>query len=335
MITDMYFAYLNRVMSQKKSNEELSRDVYEAFQTISVTSEMILRRRHDHLLQETLYTTRLKFLGDSCSLFIVGSQVEESTTLGMKSDIDQVARLDSFHVVLRLGAWQTGKINLLAFKDETTPPQFYKLCRLQKTPDGRHEYMRDPIDDTDIVDKKGRVLITNTWVDTFAMLEFKNLGEEKLIMNGPSRSFDDRLDLVLAFPCNDVPEECEDLYQRSRPGHWPKTETFEYARQCPVFFVPQGHPHSPLNERQLQWRLSTTQSDSSCLISLKNNILLKMLKKENCKAKFGDNFSTFHIKTAMLFTIERHSPGTWCIDNIVVCATYCIDTLVQWAHDKV
>lgn len=64
-------------------------------------------------------------------------------------------------------------------------------------------------------------------------------------------------------------------------------------------------------------------------------ILLKMLKKEHCETKFGDNFSTFHLKTAMLFTIERHPPDIWCIDNIVVCATYCIDTLIQWAHDKV
>jgi len=60
-----------------------------------------------------------------------------------------------------------------------------------------------------------------------------------------------------------------------------------------------------------------------------------MLKKEYCKLQFGDNFSTFHIKTAMMFCIESHPPDIWCIDNIVTCATYCINTLIQWAQDNV
>ena len=326
--------------SYKKTKEEFSRDVYEAFQAIGVTSDMILRRRHDYLLQETLFTTRLKLLGNPCSPFIVGSQVEGSTTLGMKSDLDNVARLDIFYVVLRLGAWQTDKINLLAFKDETTPPQFYKLCRLQPTPDGSQAYVRDPVKNTDMLNEKGKVLIKNTCVDTIAMFTSKILGQENIIKHGPSRSINDKTDLVVAFPCNDLPEECEDLYQRSRPGHWPKPETLEYARQCQVFFIPQGHPHSPLKERMLQWRLSTTLTERKLMFDFNEEqmlvyILLKMLTKEHCKTKFGDNFSTFHLKTAMLFTIEKHPPDIWHIDNIVVCASYCIDTIIQWAHDKV
>jgi len=64
-------------------------------------------------------------------------------------------------------------------------------------------------------------------------------------------------------------------------------------------------------------------------------ILLKMLKKEYCKQKFSDNFSTFHIKTAMMFSIEKHPPDIWGIDNIVACTTFCIDILIQWAQDHV
>ena len=64
-------------------------------------------------------------------------------------------------------------------------------------------------------------------------------------------------------------------------------------------------------------------------------VLLKMLKKEYCKPKFDDNFSTFHIKTAMMFCIESHPPDIWRIDNIVECATYCITILIQYAQDNV
>jgi len=64
-------------------------------------------------------------------------------------------------------------------------------------------------------------------------------------------------------------------------------------------------------------------------------ILLKMLKKEYCKPMLGNKFSTFHIKTAMMFSIEKHPPDIWRIDNIVACATLCIDILIQWAQDHV
>jgi len=317
--------------------------VYEAFQAIGVTSDMIHRRRHERLLEETVFKTADRLRGHFRSSFIVGSRVEGSTTLGMRSDTDFVYRHEIVQVVLKLGAWQKGKVNLLAFKDETTPPQFYKLCRLQPTPDGRQEYMRDPVDpvdETDVVDEQGRVLVCNTTFDNELKRAIEALGEGEFVKHGPSRSWTDEFDMVYALPCHDLPEECEFLFTRPRPGHWPKSETLEYARQCPVFFIPQGHPHSPLNERNLQWRLSTSLTERKLMFDFTDEqmlvfILLKMLKKEYCKLKFDDNFSTFHIKTAMMFCIESHPPDIWRIDNIVECATYCINTLIQWAQDNV
>jgi len=326
--------------SNKKSREEFSRDVYEAFQAICVTSNMIHRRRHDHLMQDTMSTTRCKLLGEPVSTFIVGSQVEGSTTIGMRSDTDRVYRLDNVQVVLKLDAWQTGKINLLAFKDQTTPPQFYKLCRLQPTTDGRQEYMRHPDHETDVVDEQGRVLVCNTVFDNEIKRACEVVGEGEIVKHGPSRSYSDEFDIVDALPCHDLPEECESLFTRSRPGHWPKSETLEFARHCQVFFIPQGHPHSPLNERKLQWRLSTSLTERKLMFDFTEEqmlvfILLKMLQKEYCKSKFGDNVSTFHIKTAMMFCIESHPPDIWRIDNIVECAIYCINILIQWAQDNV
>jgi len=328
--------------SYKNSQEELeefSRDVYEAFQAIGVTSDMIHRRRHDRLLEETVDTTENKLMGYPYSTFIVGSQVEGSTTIEMLSDTDRVWRREDYQVVLKLGPWQKGKINLLAFKDETTP-QFYKLCRLQRTPDGRQEYRRDPVHETDVVDEQGRVLVCNTLFDNVMKHACEALGEGEVVKHGPSRSWSDEFDFVAAFPCHDLPRECEFLFTRSRPGHWPKPETLEYARECQVFFIPQGHPHSPLNERKLQWRLSTSLTERKLMYDFTEEqmlvfILLKMLKKEYCKLTFGDNFSTFHIKTAMMFCIESHPPDIWRIDNIVTCATYCINILIKFAHKNV
>jgi len=330
--------------SGKKTQEEFSRDVYEAFRAIAVTSDMIQRRRHGHLLVEMMKTARRKLMGIDCSFFVVGSQIEGSTTIGMMSDTDTVFSQDGIQVVLKLGAWQTGKVNLLAFKDKTTPPQFYKIFMLRPTPDGRQDYMymTEPVHNTDgvHVDEKGRLLLSNLAVDDALKKTLKYFNTDEFIKNGPSRSWTDRVEIVIALPCKDLPEECDFLFQRSCAGHWPKPETLEYAKQCPVFFIPHGHPHSELKERNLQWRLSTTLTERALMFSFTEvqmlvYILLKMLKIEHIKPKFGDNFSTFHIKTAMMYTIERYHPEIWCIDNIVLCATYCIDTLIQWAHERV
>jgi len=331
---------LYRMTSYKKSQEESSRDIYKAFQAIDVNLDMILRRRHNSRLAETLLTILNELMGVPQIVFHVGSQVEGSTTVEMKSDIDCVFFQDNFQVMLKLGAWHNGKTNLLAFKDETTPPQFYKLCRLQPAPGGRQEYMRDKVDETDVVDEQGRVLVSNMIVDNTLKISFKGIVEGPVVKHGPSRSFSDDFDIVYAFPCNELPPECEGLFTRSSPGHWPKSQTLKYARHLPVFFIPHGHPHSPLNERTLQWRLSTSLTERQLMFDFTEEqllvyTLLKMLRCEYSKPKFGDNFSTFHIKTAMMFAIEKHPPDIWRIDNIVACASCCIDMLIQCARDNV
>jgi len=147
--------------SYKGSQEELSRFsryVYETFKDISVTSHMIHVRRHGCLLQETVWTTGSKLLGRGWSTYIVGSQSEGSTTVGMKSDTDIFFSHYDYLLVLEKKEWRRGKRNLLAFKDEETPPQFYKLRRMEHDRPG---YVTEPLDSTDVVDDQGRVLVSN------------------------------------------------------------------------------------------------------------------------------------------------------------------------------
>jgi len=152
-----------------------------------------------NVLKETVRTTQCKLLGDPGSPITVGSQMEGSTTIGMDSDTDHVFSLANYQVVQKLDAWKTGKVNMLAFKDETTPPQFYKLCRLQPTPDGRQEYMRDPVHETDVVDEQGRVLVCNTTFDNDIKRTYAGLCEGEVVKNGPARSWSDEFDNVDAI----------------------------------------------------------------------------------------------------------------------------------------
>ena len=78
--------------SYKASQEELrklSRYVYDTFQDIEVTSHMIHWRRRLYLLWETVANKMNTISGGNVTPYIVGSQSEGSTTVGMQSDTDR------------------------------------------------------------------------------------------------------------------------------------------------------------------------------------------------------------------------------------------------------
>ena len=130
-----------------------------------------------------------------------------------------------------------------------------------------------------------------------------------------------------------MPEECEFLFSRPRPGHYPKPETLECARNCPIFLVPQGHPFS--DNKHLQWRISTSLTERFLVFDFTAEqqhvyVLLKIIRKWFIKPVVGDNLSTFHIKTAVMFTVESCQPDIWRRDNIIACAVNCLNTLLRW-----
>ena len=262
----------------------------------------------------------------------------------MKSDIDYFHIMNDNRVLFEENEWSRGKYNLLAFKDEDTPPQFYKLRRMKSH---RPEYVTSPLNSLDEVDDQSRVLRSNkdTVMSAFVGAFMGHVVQHKhtthgpqvspgiLISHGPSSSWTHKVDIVFALPCSSQPEESQFLFQRPRLGHWPKHKTLEFAKQCSVFFVPQGPPYN--ESRHLQWRLSTTLIERQLVfdfteVQMQVYTLLKMLRVCYIKPQFDDNLSTYHLKTATMFTIESHPPDIWQRNNMVACAAYCFSTLLRW-----
>jgi len=306
----------------------MSRHLSRVLDDIGVIQDMTDLRRHIHLLREKLRTMGLKLQGFNETLYIVGSQSEGSTTVGMDSDTDHMMILNNYLVVFDWAEWEKDKIIMLAIRDNTTPPQ---LCYIQRLRSDLPLKMDQPVNPTDEVDEEGRVLMSNKWDDELIWESSKHLGP--MISHGPSKSFSDKVDFVFAFPCASMPEECEFLFSRPRPGHYPKPETLERARHCPTFLVPQGHPFS--EHKHLQWRISTSLWERFLVFDFTAEqqhvyILLKMIRKSFIKPVVGDNLSTFHMKTAVMFTIESCQPDIWSRDNIIACAVNCLNTLLRW-----
>ncbi|XP_052766967.1 uncharacterized protein LOC128207840 [Mya arenaria] len=156
---------------------------------------------------------------------------------------------------------------------------------------------------------------------------------------------DEKFDHVQAYHCDQLPKECKFMFNRPRPGHWPRPDTLVRARQTGVFLVPQGYTESPSKQTmsrstafmvpskltsypysKWQWRFSTSLMERFLIfdfspVQVKVYTLTKIIRKTFLKPVFGDRFSTFHIKTAMMFTIENYPLDIWREDNIVQCST--------------
>jgi len=231
---------------------------------------------------------------------------------------------------------------MLAYRDETTPPQYFNLMRLTLENSCN---VTAPLDVTDEVDVEGRVRVTHMLFDdrvdasmghhikqTTIQSHGPQVSHGGIIVHGPSRSWTEKFDFIHALPCETLPQECEILFTRPRLGHYPKPETLQYARRCRAFLIPQGSPDS--NPRYLQWRFSTSLIERQLVFDFTEVqhltfLLLKMMRKTYIKPRFKDNLSTFHLKTVTLFVVESHSPDIWRKDNIVNCVKYCLNTLLR------
>ncbi|XP_052815342.1 uncharacterized protein LOC128242290 [Mya arenaria] len=315
---------------------------------IGVNRYMMDRRRWTWLMRESMETINNRIYFRNSTYYHFGSQTEGTTTNGMKSDIDTLACMNNFPVILDWSDWKQGRQQLLVVRTDETPPQQCWLQRLRSDLPLPSALVVLP---SDVIDSEGRVLMTNT------LIEFQErFGSPRndLVQHGPSRSWDEKLDLVIAYHCSRLPGECQFLFHRPRPGHWPRPCTLAKARRTGVFLVPQGYSDSPsrpsrchstaLNVTQdnhyypqsrWEWRFSTSMMERLLVFDMnilqrKTYVFIKILRKTFLKPIVGDRLSTFHIKTAMLFTIETYPPTIWREDNLITCVIYCLATLRRW-----
>ncbi|XP_052814354.1 uncharacterized protein LOC128241464 [Mya arenaria] len=310
-----------------EDNTAWSLRVSRALDDIGVTRRMVARRRRMWLRQEAVITVSCTLMGLDVKTYHFGSQSEGTTTLGMLSDVDMLYSKTDFPVLLHWSEWQYGKFNLLVKQNEESPPQHCNLQRLR--PD--RPLPMTVCGTEDVIDGEGNVFVRNDEGDNL----FQILAGMDMVSHGPSRSLSDKVDSVAAYQCAMLPAECQFLFYRPRPGHWPTSDMLVQASQCPVFLVQQGYPNSPYHQRLLEWRFSTSLMERVLVFSFDINqvkvyVLLKMIRKSFLKQFVGDNLSTFHLKTAMMFTIESYPPEIWMEENIVQCALYCLITLFRW-----
>jgi len=260
-----------------------------------------------------------------------GSQSEGTTTPGLLSDTDMLFTENHFNIMYSIADWKQEKLNLLMVRDADTPPQHYLLQVFRK-------YLPLPatcMDHPDFVtDSQGRIFLSNmAVVKRFAA----NYGDAHL-RRGPSNSNREDTDIVAAVQCKTLPPEIMSWFTKMGQAYWPSQETFEAAKKCVCFLVPDGY-HGSVN-KNIEWRITPNLIERLLMFSLnivqiKCLVVLKILKKqefvkyihhENCK------FTSFHCKTALFSTLERTPPTVWTKCRLKECITECLQTILGFLN---
>ncbi|XP_052778106.1 uncharacterized protein LOC128215462 [Mya arenaria] len=324
-----------------EGKQAMSKRLFNVLGDIGVNRKVVDLRRKTWLTIEKQQTA-FRTISISClpisslHYFYFYSQSEGTTTLGMESDSDVLCHDYETHILLKLSEWQVGgkyTDNFLVLKNKHSPPQHCNLQILRQDNPLPATLDMIPNDFKHMmeVDMEGRLLLKSTRLDELSKTHFGN----EYIKKGPSRSMSKHIDFVYALSCIRRPDECMFLFRRPRPGHWPTPAVLAKAIKTPTYLVHQGHPESCHPE--LEWRWSTPLIERLLIfdlnmIKLKVYTFLKILRKTYFKPYFDDRLSTYHMKTAMMFTLESYPKKIWKKNNLLQCVIFCLTTLRRWCR---
>ncbi|KAH3804019.1 hypothetical protein DPMN_132293 [Dreissena polymorpha] len=230
-------------------DNEFSNTLSRILNECAVNEHLIQFRRERQLFFEREQTFVNKAFGLYRHMYIFGSQIEGTTTLGMMSDIDCLIRYDTFllylesenpplhthdqQVVLKVGAHSCSSQYCVLTMNEPSKQtmRFRQLNPNQKHVDLDHFFR------CDWTQNDGKV--PNTVMFILPYLTPSILQHAK--RHGPAEGIGD-IEYVHAFYCESIPKQCKFVFGRPRPGHWPSEKTLKKAKKYGVFIVPQGSP---------------------------------------------------------------------------------------------
>ncbi|KAH3784112.1 uncharacterized protein LOC127842176 [Dreissena polymorpha] len=347
-------AHVRRALESNNGNKRsvTSAALAKALSDIGVNEETIQLRRTTWLYNEAVETiySQLQCHYDT---YYFGSQSEGSTTEGMDSDYDCLGCQRIFPVIQNIVDRQCELAQLFLVTDKSTPPQ---CCCLQLLLPYFSNFLPGHSFRFFHFDALRRKFLKSNLLNFF-IAEYSNK-KGCITQHGPALtvdnfdSFGGSSDTVHAFHCAKLPENCQYIFKRPKPGHWPGPELVTQLKDSGVFLVPNSpvqnttnwDPQQRLgtltvrtfdNSHELYWRLSTNLMERLLMFDItmtqmKVYVIMKIIRKEFFKPLVGDRLSTFHLKTTFLYCVEMSPPGIWKDENLIQCLKYCLTTLRRW-----
>ena len=309
---------------------------------VGVSEKMILMRRRTYLQREAINTISNLLMDTKITNYHFGSMTEGTTTIGMGSDLDMLDCRHSLQVILDYGDWKKkdSTTYILMVSDENSPAGY---CSLQMVKSDSAEPLQDKdklstnVQKYCVQQKDKTILLTNTLLESEHGEFYRKEGFE-LIKQGPSITWSKDFDYVVAFPCEKTPAAIVEWIEKKRFCRWPTKEMLKEAEQLECFVVPRGCPG---HENQIvQWMISPNLIErmlmfSLNIVQLKTYVVLKLIKTCVFHKSVSDQITSFHIKTALLWTIERLPFHIWTNKNLLVCVKRCLSTLLHFVNDRI
>ncbi|XP_053402302.1 uncharacterized protein LOC128545871 [Mercenaria mercenaria] len=309
-------------------SESLSLKLSQVLSDISVKERTVLKRRRIFLLFESLCEVHHILSRDNLSTYYFGSQVEGSTTPGLKSDLDTLTcPTATLNVIQDWSGWEPSIIKFLMIKNETTSPGY---CLLQCV------RVDEPSPCTSIyhtekeflTDGRGRALLKNSKnIDMYVRKDY--------VINGPAHTFPGHnnfsaTDRVIAYQCKTWPKDAQPWLSQQGIGGWPTDETRRYCETTGCFVVPVGSKHGGNDE--IEWRISTSKAERSLMFSLNITqircyILMKMILKTLISPQCEDAISSYMCKTVLFHCIHTTHLNQWQEHNLLACLKCCMVSL--------
>ncbi|XP_045207653.2 uncharacterized protein LOC123559695 [Mercenaria mercenaria] len=335
-------------MSQATNNSQaLSMRLSEVLADIGLDKRTVKKRRIAEQLLESSERISIELRGYNVTGFSFGSQIEGTTTRGLKSDRDRLYCLNPVKVIQDLSEWIPGVANYMMIQDDTVEPGYCLLQLLDHNdplpatlvPDQVLSYFAGRIlPDQHFRDKSGRILLKNTYFPVICdATDAMETSPHKGVRHGPAHTTTTHNqgisnDTVLAFFCQSWPLQASQWIEQQGVGHWPSDDMKIYCSNTVCFVVGVGRKGS-VNE-ELEWRISTSLAERRLMFSLNITqircyVLMKMLVKTFINPYYEDAISSFMCKTVLFQTIAITHPTSnfWRKRNLISCLTKCLSVL--------
>lgn len=303
------------------------------------------------------------FQPDYQNTILTGSIMDGVGWKGYMTDIDTMLRF-SYVTVIEEGISQRPyeKQHIFQIDDEYTHPGYARLKLLKEgplmennifslTPNGAKSYCFEEDGKHFLSSYKFKTAFNRyqliperpAWVMQSSYNYAVNFpDEDEILEHGPSLCFTDETkeepshDAVPCFHCPTWPKQASEWESRE-PRSWPDKDVVERMIKNGCHVVPVGFRKS--KTRHLEWRLSFALIEKELLRTF-NNVqhkcyaLLKMLLKEVIQEQIPGVLSSFQMKNALFWTMEKEEPSLWTEERITEAFIKCITTLNEFIQNE-
>ena len=131
-------------------------------------------------------------------------------------------------------------------------------------------------------------------------------------------------DIVFALECKSWPYQAREWLTRHRDNKWPSEKQIKSIESSGCFVVPVASHHNT-RLQDYEWRLSFTAAELKLTHNLPENIkfgyaVVKAIIKYNLKRLQLTGFTSYHLKTCLLWLVERiglEKMRQWTAENIM------------------